>query len=80
MVYTTRQNADLDWLLDDLVERVPAARRAMSALQAGTARGRRDGARAADASTDAAPSGAPASSPPEPVRAPQPPTATERDA
>ncbi|MEU5724309.1 MULTISPECIES: roadblock/LC7 domain-containing protein [unclassified Micromonospora] len=29
MVYTTRQNADLDWLLDDLVERVPAARQAV---------------------------------------------------
>ncbi|MFI7429735.1 nitrate- and nitrite sensing domain-containing protein [Micromonospora sp. NPDC049836] len=50
------------------------ARQAMSALQAGTARGRRDGARAADAATGTVPS------PPEPVRAPQPPTATERDA
>ncbi|MFI6133084.1 MULTISPECIES: roadblock/LC7 domain-containing protein [unclassified Micromonospora] len=29
MVHTTRQNADLDWLLDDLVERVPAASRAV---------------------------------------------------
>ncbi|BCJ60584.1 roadblock/LC7 domain-containing protein [Micromonospora endophytica] len=26
---STRQSADLDWLLDDLVERVPAARRAV---------------------------------------------------
>lgn len=29
MVHTTRQKADLDWLLDDLVERVPAARQAV---------------------------------------------------
>ncbi|MCW3841966.1 roadblock/LC7 domain-containing protein [Micromonospora yasonensis] len=29
MVHTTRQNADLDWLLDDLVKRVPAARQAV---------------------------------------------------
>ncbi|SBT46558.1 roadblock/LC7 domain-containing protein [Micromonospora auratinigra] len=29
MVHTTRQNADLGWLLDDLVERVPAARQAV---------------------------------------------------
>ncbi|MFU8873461.1 roadblock/LC7 domain-containing protein [Micromonospora sp. SL4-19] len=29
MVYTTRQNADLDWLLDDLVDRVPEARQAV---------------------------------------------------
>jgi predicted regulator of Ras-like GTPase activity (Roadblock/LC7/MglB family) len=29
VVHTTRQNADLDWLLDDLVERVPAARQAV---------------------------------------------------
>ncbi|MEU3456356.1 roadblock/LC7 domain-containing protein [Micromonospora sp. NPDC006766] len=29
MVHTTRQNADLDWLLDDLVARVPAAREAV---------------------------------------------------
>ncbi|MGC4807156.1 roadblock/LC7 domain-containing protein [Micromonospora sp. DT233] len=29
MVHTTRPNADLDWLLDDLVERVPAARQAV---------------------------------------------------
>ncbi|WP_431924059.1 roadblock/LC7 domain-containing protein [Micromonospora wenchangensis] len=29
MVHTTRQNADLGWLLDELVERVPAARQAV---------------------------------------------------
>jgi predicted regulator of Ras-like GTPase activity (Roadblock/LC7/MglB family) len=29
VVHTTRQNADLDWLLDELVERVPAARQAV---------------------------------------------------
>ena len=29
MVHTTRQNIDLDWLLDELVERVPAARQAV---------------------------------------------------
>ncbi|SCG52141.1 roadblock/LC7 domain-containing protein [Micromonospora coxensis] len=29
MVHTTRQSADLGWLLDELVERVPAAREAV---------------------------------------------------
>jgi len=29
VVHMTRQNADLDWLLDDLVDRVPAAREAV---------------------------------------------------
>lgn len=29
MVHPTRQAADLDWLLDELVERVPAARQAV---------------------------------------------------
>ncbi|GGM19167.1 MULTISPECIES: roadblock/LC7 domain-containing protein [Micromonospora] len=29
MVQSTRQSADLDWLLDELVERVPAARQAV---------------------------------------------------
>ncbi|MGC3861804.1 nitrate- and nitrite sensing domain-containing protein [Micromonospora chersina] len=56
--------------VDNPPHRTPEeARRAMSALQAGTARGRRDGARRA-----AEPS------PPEPPAAPDQPTATERDA
>ncbi|MGW4297440.1 hypothetical protein ACWEH1_31020, partial [Micromonospora chersina] len=56
--------------VDNPAHRTPEeARRAMSALQAGTARGRRDGARRA-----AEPS------PPEPPAAPDQPTATERDA
>lgn len=29
MVHTTRQGANLDWLLDDLVDRVPAAQQAV---------------------------------------------------
>ncbi|NBE80424.1 roadblock/LC7 domain-containing protein [Micromonospora rubida] len=29
MVHTTKPNVDLDWLLDDLVDRVPAARQAV---------------------------------------------------
>ncbi|MFF3864998.1 roadblock/LC7 domain-containing protein [Micromonospora sp. NPDC001898] len=29
MVHTTKPNVDLDWLLDDLVERVPASRQAV---------------------------------------------------
>jgi predicted regulator of Ras-like GTPase activity (Roadblock/LC7/MglB family) len=29
VVHMTRQNIDLDWLLDDLVDRVPAARQAV---------------------------------------------------
>ncbi|MGW1059237.1 roadblock/LC7 domain-containing protein [Micromonospora sp. NBC_01412] len=29
MVHTTKPNVDLDWLLDDLVERVPSARQAV---------------------------------------------------
>lgn len=29
MVHTTQPNVDLDWLLDELVERVPAARQAV---------------------------------------------------
>jgi signal transduction histidine kinase len=60
-------------------------RRSMSALQAGTARGRRDGARAAAAPTvplaQVRPKQPdPETSPPEPSVAPDPPTATERDA
>ncbi|SBT46561.1 sensor histidine kinase [Micromonospora auratinigra] len=72
-------------------------RRAMAALQAGTARGRRDGLRAAESGADPAGPVPPAPdraagatgpapdrptepSPPEPSPAPQPPTATERDA
>ncbi|MFD2766551.1 sensor histidine kinase [Micromonospora eburnea] len=61
------------------------ARRAMSALQAGTALGRRDGARAAAAqstgggSSTGAP-GAGTTSPPVSAPEPQPSTATERDA
>lgn len=59
------------------------ARRAMSALQAGTALGRREGARAAVEPAEPAapaPDRAAAPSPPEPLPAPEPPTATERDA
>ncbi|MEW2327880.1 nitrate- and nitrite sensing domain-containing protein [Micromonospora chersina] len=56
--------------VDNPAHRTPEeARRAMSALQAGTARGRRDGARRAVEP-----------SPPEPPAAPDHPTATERDA
>ncbi|MGC1213363.1 MAG: hypothetical protein WA890_19105, partial [Micromonospora sp.] len=62
-------------------------RRRMAALQAGTARGRRDGARGATEERAAAGPGAPATpdqaaepTPPEPVQASEPLTATERDA
>ncbi|MCI4062349.1 nitrate- and nitrite sensing domain-containing protein [Micromonospora sp. R77] len=62
-------------------------RRTMSALQAGTARGRRDGARAMTAPTvplaqvkPIGPDRADESSPPEPSVAPDLPNATERDA
>ncbi|WP_200214796.1 sensor histidine kinase [Micromonospora coerulea] len=53
-------------------------RRTMSALQAGTARGRRDGARAAGTSSAPAADAAPVTEPAPP--APEPLTATERDA
>ncbi|MFU8851989.1 nitrate- and nitrite sensing domain-containing protein [Micromonospora sp. SL1-18] len=59
------------------------ARRAMSALQAGTARGRRDGARAAAdrlRGTTPAAATARAAEPSPPAPAPEPPIATERDA
>jgi hypothetical protein len=55
-------------------------RRAMSALQAGTARGRRDGARAVADPTDLARDRVAEPSPAEPAPAPEPPNATERDA
>ncbi|MGW5668606.1 nitrate- and nitrite sensing domain-containing protein [Micromonospora sp. NPDC003776] len=56
------------------------ARRAMAALQAGTARGRRDGARATTDPAAPARGRAAAPSSPEPAPAPEPPPATERDA
>ncbi len=55
-------------------------RRAMSALQAGTARGRRDGIRAAADPTAPARDRGAEPAPPEPAPAPESPTATERDA
>ncbi|MFG2057035.1 nitrate- and nitrite sensing domain-containing protein [Micromonospora sp. NPDC048930] len=56
------------------------ARQAMSALQAGTARGRRDGARAAADPTAPAPDRGTEPTPPAPAPAPEPPNASERDA
>ena len=56
------------------------ALRAMSALQAGTARGRRDGARAAADRLREATRAVPTTQPAPPLPAPEPPTATERDA
>ncbi|MFJ8581268.1 nitrate- and nitrite sensing domain-containing protein [Micromonospora sp. NPDC093277] len=75
-------------VVDTPAQRPPEeARRAMSALQAGTARGRRDGARAAAArssgvgsSTAADGGGAGQSFPPVSAPEPEPSTATERDA